>query len=49
MNVKAEPTNFDPHRCVAECHESHSACRECQRHLLPRSDVGSLEASRGEA
>ena len=25
-------------RCVAECHASKDQCRECQKHLLPRSD-----------
>lgn len=35
-------------RCVAECHASKEACRECQRHLLPRSDFAAAAGGEEE-
>ena len=32
-------------RCVAECHASKEQCRECQKHLLPRSDFADEETA----
>ena len=34
-------------RCVSECHASREQCRECQKHLLPRSDFADEQTAEG--